>query len=121
MPVIAFILLCLFWGSSFLFVKINIQYFPPVWAAGFRFLVATLALLPIVIVGKYKMPRSWREIYPALLFGVVNGIAYAMLFWATQFVPSSLSAILNGSMPFFTAIWAYVLISEKFSSSFLSV
>ena len=56
----AFVALCFLWGSTYLFIKIGIDYWPPVLLAGARNLLA-FAAVALVLVGAavlWKRPRE---------------------------------------------------------------
>lgn len=108
-----FTALSLIWGSTWMAIKINLQAFPPFLSAGVRFLLAGLVLFVIMKVKKLSLPRDWRVLYPGVLFGVLNGISYGMVYWGEQFISSSLTAISNGVLPFFSLIFAWLLVGEE--------
>ena len=104
--------LCLIWGSTWMAIKINLTSFPPFYSAGLRFLLAGLVLLAVMKVKGITFPTDKKSTYPSIVFGVLNGVSYGFVYWGEQFIPSSLTAVLMASLPFFSIILAYFIIGE---------
>jgi drug/metabolite transporter (DMT)-like permease len=102
---LAYIALCLIWGSTWLAIRICVQDVPPFLAAALRFFLAAAALFIWVRFRKPRWPRSPQQWNAILLLGfTVITIPYGLLFWAEQYVPSSLSAILFSAVPLVVAL-----------------
>lgn len=112
MNALFFAALCIIWGSTWMAIKINLTAFPPFFSAGFRFLLAGFVLFLIMRFNRPGFSGDFKEYRPSLVFGLLNGISYGLVYWGEQFIPSGLTAILNASMPFFSVIFAYLLIGE---------
>lgn len=91
-----FALLCLFWGSTWIAIKIGVTALPPFFFAGTRFLVAGLLLLAWLRLTRRVMPITLRQTLPlvpgAFLMIAVN---YGLMAWGMQSVSSGLSAVIN--------------------------
>lgn len=102
---LAYISLCLIWGSTWLAVHTVVQYVPPFRAAAIRFLLAAAILFVWVIFRKSGWPREGRQWNAILVLGfTVIGIPYALQFWAQQYITSSLSAVLFSALPLTVAL-----------------
>ncbi|HEX3031026.1 MAG TPA: EamA family transporter [Bacillota bacterium] len=113
MPILSFAALCLIWGTTWLAIKIGLQDFPPVLSAGGRFLVAALFLFVILKLKQVATPEDWEQYrYPAI-FGVFNGLNYGLIYLGEQHISSSLTAILNTSLPFFSTLMGYYMLREE--------
>ncbi|HTV98072.1 MAG TPA: EamA family transporter [Steroidobacteraceae bacterium] len=95
----------LVWGSSFLFSKIAVNNLPIALFSAIRFLTAgvLLALLAHFAAG-HAFPRrvlEWRHVSIAGFFMVFasNGLNV----WAIDYIPTNLSALLNGTSAFWIA------------------
>ncbi|WP_333793445.1 DMT family transporter [Hyphomicrobium sp.] len=108
-------------GSSFVAGKILIQQgFDPMILVGWRFLVAALATLPLVLLDKGNLrqvlfPRraSLRDIALVILIGLVQTAAVmGLLFWAMQFVSASTAAILLFTNPIWVAVLGRFFLGE---------
>ncbi len=116
MPLLNFLLLCLIWGSTWIAIKIGLQDFPPILSAGARFVVAALFLFGLVKLKSIPSPNSWSELKPAAVFGALNGVGYGFIYWGEQHITSSMTAILNSSLPFFSTFFAYWLLHERLNA-----
>jgi drug/metabolite transporter (DMT)-like permease len=106
---IVWLLLCVIWGSTWLFIKIGLEDLPPISFAGIRFVIASLILLSIALVRGRRLPRSAHDW--ALLGGTgVLSFAfnYGLLFWGEQYVSSGLAAVLQTTIPAFGLVLAHL-------------
>ena len=102
---LAYISLCLIWGSTWLGVHIIVQYVPPFLAAALRFIVAAPILFAALFFRKSVWPREARQWNAIFVLGfTVIGIPYALQFWAQQYITSSLSAVLFSALPLTVAL-----------------
>ena len=102
---LAYIALCLIWGSTWLAVHTIVRYVPPFRAAAIRFLLAAALLFVWVLFRKSEWPREGRQWKAILVLGFsVIGIPYALQFWAQQYITSSLSAVLFSALPLTVAL-----------------
>jgi drug/metabolite transporter (DMT)-like permease len=93
------------WGSSFLFSKIAVNHLPPALFSAVRFTTAGVLLAWLAhFVGGHAFPRravEWRHVSVAGFFMVFasNGLNL----WAIKYIPTNLSALLNGTSAFWIA------------------
>lgn len=107
------IISCLIWGSALAFAKIGFEYMPPIRLSGYRFMIAGLMLLPVLLVQKY----NWRELkgkhWFILAFAMVQTfLQYGLFYYGLHLVPAAISAIIIGGGPFFIAIIAHLTLKE---------
>ncbi len=99
------------WGSSFMFIKVAVREVTPGEVVFGRVLVGTIALLPAVpFLGGWG--PTWRGLRrwagPLLLLGIFNAaLPFWLLAWSEKRLDSGLAAVLQASMPLFTALFAY--------------
>src|SRR5437773_2489809 len=101
---LAFAIIYLVWGSTFLAIRIGVREVPPFLLAAIRFSVAGLALYSWMIMRGERSPtqRQWASVFViALLIFVFD---YGLLFWAEQRVPSGLAAVMMAAIPAFMAL-----------------
>lgn len=102
---LAYISLCLIWGSTWLAIRVCVRDVPPFLAAALRFSVAGLLLLFWVIFRKSGWPRGAKQWNAIVVLGfTVITIPYGLLFWAEQYVTSSMSAVLFSAVPLVVAL-----------------
>lgn len=113
-PALVFVSLCVIWGSTWLGIKVGLEYLPPFFFAGIRFVIATLVLLILARVFHAQMPRGRSLWTVMLLLGFIQiSIPYGLVFWGEEYISSGLSAVLFATLPFFVAIFAHLLAAEK--------
>jgi drug/metabolite transporter (DMT)-like permease len=104
---VAFAALCLIWGSTYLFIKIGVDYWPPVLLAATRNLLACLAVVLVLTAAaafwRHRAPlperRGWL---PPAIFALFQGTAFALIFWAEQYITSGQTAVLIAANPIIT-------------------
>lgn len=96
---LAFAIIYLVWGSTFLAIRIGVREIPPFLMAGLRFTAAGLAMGAWMRATGTPSPtlREWRgaTVVGTLMFL----IDYACLFWAEQRVPSGIAAVILAMIP----------------------
>jgi drug/metabolite transporter (DMT)-like permease len=95
----------LVWGSSFLFSKIAVNHLPAALFSAVRFMTAGVLLALLAhFIGGHAFPRravEWRHVSITGFFMVLasNGLNI----WAISYIPTNLSALLNGTAAFWIA------------------
>src|ERR1700756_2838686 len=87
------------WGATFLAIRIAVLEIPPFFTAGLRFFVAGSFLYLVLRLSGEPAPTAaqWRGI--AVIAAAMFVVTYGALFWAAQFVPSSVVAVLEATLP----------------------
>jgi drug/metabolite transporter (DMT)-like permease len=99
LPFAAFALCTLIWGSTFLFIRVGNDWFPPLWGVTIRLVLATVLLVPLAWAVRRPWPRG-AELRAAVLFGVVDfGISLPFLYLGEKGVPSAIAAIVFATIP----------------------
>lgn len=107
-PRLVWLLLCLIWGSTWLFIKLGLEDLPPFTFAGIRFVIAVTILATIVAVRRLTLPRSSRDWLLLLVSGVLAFcVNYGLLFWGEQYISSGLAALLQSTIPAFGLVIAH--------------
>ncbi|MGD0618359.1 MAG: EamA family transporter [Bryobacteraceae bacterium] len=104
MTLLAFAIIYLVWGSTFLAIRVGVHEVPPFLLAAMRFLVAGLVLYLWMIARGERGPtaRQWRSAFVlAVLIFVVD---YGLVFWAEQWVPSGITAVMMATIAVFMAL-----------------
>ena len=103
-----FLLLCLIWGSTWLFIKLGLRDLPPLGFAATRFLLATLILSAIAAARRARLPRARAEWALLAKTGVLAfALNYGLLFWGEQHISSGLAALLQATIPVFGMLFAH--------------
>ncbi len=101
------------WGSSFLFMRFATLEFGPLPTAAARVGIATLFLLPIVMLRGLlpELKQHWQKIFYLGLFN--SAIPFACFSFALLAISTGLSAILNATVPMFGAVIAWAWLKDK--------
>ena len=86
---IAYLLVCTVWGSTYLAIRIGVQELPPLLFAGVRFLLAGGMLAAIVVLSGDRLPSRRPDWGILAVVGVLLLLGgNAVVVWAEQFVES---------------------------------
>jgi drug/metabolite transporter (DMT)-like permease len=112
--ILSFLYLSIVWGTTYLFIKIGLAYWPPFMMAAARSLLACVTLMAILAVRRNAVSEqvAWRG---PILFGIINGTAMACLFWGERYISSGQAAVLIGTVPLFTMIFSRWWFKEAFT------
>jgi len=114
MVILAFAIVYIVWGSTYLFIQRAIHGFPPFLLGALRFALAAFIMLGWSFLRKEKI-FIWSQVKHALVSGLMllfigNGI----VIWVEQYLPSALVAILLSSAP----LWFVMLDKPKWKDNF---
>lgn len=104
---------CLLWATPFAFIKITLEYQPPLTVAGLRFLLAGLIQLPFCTapLAPFRLLRSeTRTVLLVSLFQTI--LLYAGFFIAMTLVRGAQAAIIVGTGPLISAVAAHYLMHD---------
>jgi drug/metabolite transporter (DMT)-like permease len=107
---VAYLIVCVVWGSTYLAIRIGVGALPPFLFAGVRFLVAGGVLLGLALALGHSLPRSateWRlhAVVGVLLLAGGNGAVV----WAEQFVTSGAASLFVVTVALWMAFFDAVL------------
>jgi drug/metabolite transporter (DMT)-like permease len=95
-------MLVLIWSSTWVAIKIGLEDCPPLLGAGIRFAAAGLVLLAFAAVSGRSLRTDAR--LAAILALMPFALAYGLVYWGEQYIPSGLAAVLFGVLPLYTAV-----------------
>jgi drug/metabolite transporter (DMT)-like permease len=105
---VVWLLLCIIWGSTWLFIKLGLEDLPPFTFAGIRFVIASLILYAIIRARRIRLPRSRQDWTLLAVTGVLSfTLNYGFVFWGEQYVSSGLAALLQATIPVFGLVIAH--------------
>ena len=91
---------CLFWGTTYLGIRMSLESFPPLLLVCARYVVSGALMLAAIALRGGELPRG-RELGAACLSGVlVLGIGNGALVFAELWVPSGLACLIITISPF---------------------
>lgn len=104
--VLAFGLVYLFWGSTYLAIDIGVQSIPPALMCGLRFTVAGIVMLAVSAATGHRIWYPARQLAAAAVVGLLLLMGgNTTLSWAELSVPSGLAALIVAITP----LWFLVL------------
>jgi drug/metabolite transporter (DMT)-like permease len=101
---LAFAIIYLVWGSTFLAIRMGVHEVPPFLFAAMRFFAAGVILHAWVRAKGMPSPsaREWASAsFLGLLIFVMD---YGLLFWAEKRVPSGIAAVMLATIPVFMSL-----------------
>lgn len=105
---LVWLVLCVIWSSTWVFIKLGLRDLPPVTFAGLRFLVAAAILWLIVFIRRRPVPRDRRNWALLAWTGLIAfALNYGLIFWGEQRITSGLAAVLQALIPVFGLIFAH--------------
>lgn len=110
---IAFIAMASFWAVNYPFVKIALEYEPPLMVLLFRVIFA-LVFSFAIFFRIMKIPRDLKSHLKIFGFSLLN-ITIFMVFWFTgeETVSASLSSLIIYSYPILMLVFSFLLIGER--------
>jgi drug/metabolite transporter (DMT)-like permease len=110
---LAFAVIYLAWGATFVAIRIAVGVVPPFLAAAIRFLIAGLLLYGFVRLRGAPRPtlREWRSL--ALLGTLVIFLDYSAYFWGERYVSSGAAAMIAGTIPLITGLLEMLVFRQR--------
>jgi drug/metabolite transporter (DMT)-like permease len=108
-------LLTLIWGTTWAAIAISLRGFPPFTAVALRFAIAALLLVAyswamgIPLAAHSARHRRLRVLHALLTFCA----SYGIVFWAEQWVPSGLAAVLFATFPLMVTVMAHFALPDE--------
>src|SRR6266403_1245640 len=104
--IVAFGLVYVFWGSTYLGIAIAVEHIPPALMCATRFLIAGTLMLAYCALGGRRIAYNSRELWHMAVVGILLLMGGNLtLSFAEQVVPSGLAALLIAVTP----LWFLVL------------
>jgi len=105
---LVWLLLCLIWGTTWLFIKLGLEDLPPLTFAGIRFVIATAIVFALIAIRRISLPSRKRDWILLAVTGVLSfTLNYGLVFWGEQYITSGLAALLQSTLPAFGLIIAH--------------
>jgi len=106
---IAWIAVCLLWGTTYLAIRIALESVPVALLAGLRWMTAGLLMAVVLRASGQALPgpRTWPSL--ALLGFLMSVMGNGLVVWAEQYVASGLAAVVVAMVPFWTVALEAVL------------
>jgi drug/metabolite transporter (DMT)-like permease len=107
---VAYLLVCVLWGSTYLAIRIGVGVLPPFLFAGTRFLLAGVLLLAGSLAFGARLPRGrrdWLVLAAVGLFLLAGGNTFVV--WAEQYTPSGVASLFVVTVALWMALFDAVV------------
>lgn len=114
MKIFVWLLLCVIWGTTWIFIKIGLEDLPPITFAAARFVLAVIVMAPLIKLLKFEMPlgpSQWKLI--ALTGFLQFSVNYSLVFWSEQYITSGLAAVLQAMITVFGLLLAWFFLPHE--------
>lgn len=118
-PYLAFALMCLAWGSTFVAAKVAVAYIPPIFLFGMRFLVAGGIIALWLWLHKTPArvtPQDQLKLWGIAVLNIVIG--YGLGFWSLPYLSSGLAGVINFSSVALSVLAFSLLLRQEKATPF---
>jgi O-acetylserine/cysteine efflux transporter len=114
MKILIWLILCLIWGTTWIFIKVGLEDLPPIGFAAARFILSVIILAVIIKVQKLPLPKTSSEWKLIFFTGILQfSINYSTVFWSEQHISSGLAAVLQSMILIFGLILAWIFLPHE--------
>jgi drug/metabolite transporter (DMT)-like permease len=114
MKIVVWLILCLIWGSTWIFIKIGLDDLPPIAFAAARFLLSVALIGVLVLIRKIPLPTTRGEWKVVAITGILQfAINYSAVFWSEQHITSGLAAVLQSMITVFGLLLAWIFLPNE--------
>ena len=111
---IAFWVLGLIWGSSFMFIRLGVQELRPIEVVFTRTAIGGIGIALVIALRRIPVPRDWRTLRGLIILGIGNVVVPFMLItWGEQTVESGTAAVLQSTAALFALVVAHFVFADE--------
>ena len=111
---LTYALLCFIWGSTWIAIRFGLESLTPIFSAGLRFSLASILIFILMRLKNITLQIDTISIRLYIVMGFFSFvIPFGLVYWAEQFVPSGMAAVLFAVYPFFVVIFSYLMIPSE--------
>ncbi len=116
---LGYILICLIWGSTWMFIRIGLDSLTPLVSAGLRFCLASILIFGLMKIRHIRLQLDKLSIRLYFLMGLFSFvIPFGLVYWAEQYIASGLASVLFAVFPFFVIIFSRFAFPKEASDLF---
>jgi drug/metabolite transporter (DMT)-like permease len=103
------------WGTTWAVIRVGLKGIPPLTGVAMRFGLAGLVLWVVAVAIGLRGERLRAPLWLWCAQGALTfGVSYGLVYWAEQWVPTGLTAVLFATFPLWVAVLAhFVLPGER--------
>jgi len=111
--IFALVLVCFFWGTTWLASKEGVRYMPALQMAGIRQLIAGLIYIAFFLGIGARLPRG-KEWIPILVLSVLNFLlSNGLSTWGVKYISAGLGSIIGAIFPLWIVVIGLFVFKEK--------
>jgi drug/metabolite transporter (DMT)-like permease len=99
------------WSSTWVVIAVGLEDVAPFFGAGLRFTLAGLGVLAAAAIA--RRPLRTDAALAALIAILPFATTYGLIYWAEQYVPSGLTAVLFGVLPLYVALLSVAFLPQE--------
>jgi drug/metabolite transporter (DMT)-like permease len=99
--IIAWLNVCVIWGTTYLAIRIGVAHMPPMLFAGIRWIIAGVIFVAVLKWQGKSLPKAGELIHLTVVGLTLIGCGNGLVVFAEQWIPSGLTALLLSTTPFF--------------------
>jgi len=99
--IIAWLNVCVIWGTTYLVIRIGVGHMPPMLFAGIRWVTAGVGFIALLKWQGKSLPKAREIVHLAVVGLALIGFGNGLVVFAEQWIPSGLTALLITTVPFF--------------------
>jgi drug/metabolite transporter (DMT)-like permease len=97
---LAWINVCVIWGTTYLVIRIGVQHLPPMLFAGIRWIIAGSIFIVFMKWKGKALPKANEIVHLAIVGLALLGLGNGLVVVSEQWIPSGLTALLLSMVPF---------------------
>jgi drug/metabolite transporter (DMT)-like permease len=111
---LAFSLLSLAWGSSYLFIRVGVEQLSPLALVALRLGIGAVGLWGFAISRRLNLRLTRRQLASVAVLATINtSIPFLLITWGEETVPSGLASVLNSTVPIFSFLIAGAVLQDE--------
>lgn len=114
---ILYAVMCLIWGTTWMFIKIGLDDLTPFFSLGIRYLAAGAVLGGYLLITERKIEFEKQHFKLIIYITFLNFlIPYSLVYWAEQHIYSDLTCVIFAMMPVNVTVLSLIFVkTEKYS------
>ncbi len=109
-----FIVLVLFWGSSFALTKISVETISPMWVMALRLVVGAVILYVMMLREGQTLPLDRNSLFWFAGLGIIGSVLpFYLIGWGTLYISSGLVGIMMALVPLVTITLSHFMLDDE--------
>jgi drug/metabolite transporter (DMT)-like permease len=116
---LAYAAISFIWGSTWIAIRYGLESLTPIFSAGARFSLASIFIYTLMRIKNISLQTDKVAIRLYILMSFFSFvIPFGLVYWAQQFIPSGMAAVLFAVYPFWIVIFSHIRIPSDFIGFF---